>query len=294
MKKLLITFLLFAFLAPQAAALTTRDLLATIAMPLAVAAVADVTGVSQDDLSTLVSSLNQANVAPLQFDQVMRYVPAALVTDTVRPPQQPLVVYVQDQTRQGVTGDALVNALVGVLASRYGVQPQMDVVAYEPLIRTQPAQTTTVYVPQPAPVQTTRVVQSAPASSTFVVDNNYIPPAVRTRIEEVHTHPHGGPPGQLKKIEHVQTGAEIVHAEHPGHGRGHGHNVEHERVVVQQPMYSSAPPPAPQRVVVPPPQQPGWMPPGQAKKAEGNAGFVPPGQAKKEGEGEGHGHGKGH
>ena len=282
--------------------MTTRDLLATIAMPLAVAAVADVTGVSQDDLSTLVSSLNQGNVEPLAFDQMMRYVPAALVTDTVQPPQQPLVAYVQDQTQQGVTGNALVNAIVNVLASRYGVQPQMDVVASAPFITTQPVQTTTVYVPQATPVQSTRVVQSAPAPApTFIVDNNYIPREVRTRIEEVHTHPHGGPPGQLKKIEHVQTGAEIVHGEHPGHGHGHGHEAEaeRERVVVQQPMYSSAPPP--QRVVVaPPPQQPGWMPPGQAKKAEGPGGFVPPGQAKKEGkegkegEGEGHGHGKEH
>jgi hypothetical protein len=49
-----------------------------------------------------------------------------------------------------------------------------------------------------------------------VVDQNVIPPEVVQRVESVKQHPHGGPPGQLKKIVGVQTGAEIVHGQKPG------------------------------------------------------------------------------
>src|SRR6185503_11501893 len=45
--------------------------------------------------------------------------------------------------------------------------------------------------------------------------DEFFPQIVRTRIAEVKTHPHGGPPGQLKKVAGVQTGAEIVHGERP-------------------------------------------------------------------------------
>jgi len=47
-------------------------------------------------------------------------------------------------------------------------------------------------------------------------------------VKEAHrAHPHGGPPGQLKKQFGLKTGAEVVHR---------------ERVVVQPPpMISSAP-----------------------------------------------------
>jgi len=70
----------------------------TIAMPLAVDAVSNVTGVPQSQLADLVTTLNQANVQPTQFVEVIRYVPVAL--------EQPgFVQYVQTQSSQGVTGD---------------------------------------------------------------------------------------------------------------------------------------------------------------------------------------------
>src|SRR5437773_2221284 len=104
MRKTAILLLALGLAAP-AWALSTNDLLSTIAMPLAVAAVSNVSGVSESQLADLVSTLNQANVPPTQFVEVIRYVPPALN-------QPEFVQYVQTQASQGVTGDALVNAIV--------------------------------------------------------------------------------------------------------------------------------------------------------------------------------------
>jgi hypothetical protein len=117
MRKLVICVLALAF-STQAWALNTDNLLATIAMPLAVDAVSKVTGVPQSQLADLVMTLNQANVQPTQFVEVIRYVPVAL--------EQPgFVQYVQTQSSQGVTGDALVNAIVDRLRTHYSVTPTL-------------------------------------------------------------------------------------------------------------------------------------------------------------------------
>ena len=156
---------------------------------------------------------------------------------------------------------------------------------------------------------------SAPAASTFVVTQDYIPPAVRTRVAEAHAHPHGGPPGQLKKIYGLQTGAEVVHGSKPGrqftpqpvavaprvihvppaqakkqerqaevHGNGHGKGHGQPPVVVVQPPMTSAAPPQP--VFVPAPAPPQDKDHGHGK---GPGGAGPPGQQKEKG---GKGHGK--
>src|SRR5436309_5365802 len=106
----------------QAWAFNTDQLLSTIAMPLAVAAVANVAGVPQTQLADLVTTLNQANVPPTQFVQVIRYVPVALVDQN----GQPFIAYVQEQTTQGVTGDALVHAIVARLRTNYNATPVPD------------------------------------------------------------------------------------------------------------------------------------------------------------------------
>src|SRR5437660_858700 len=103
--------------------------------------------------------------------------PPAQFVDTLRyvpvalVEQPDFVPYIQTQVSNGVTGPALVT----VIDQR---------------------------LPQYTP---------APAASNIVVTQDYVPPAVRTRVAEWHAHPHGGPPGQLKKIECFQTGAAIVH-----------------------------------------------------------------------------------
>ncbi|HVR40627.1 MAG TPA: hypothetical protein VMU84_16145, partial [Thermoanaerobaculia bacterium] len=150
-----------------------------VAMPLAVAAVADLADVPRDDLFSLVATLNQADVPPTEFVQVIRYVPVALVVEDTQPD---FVTFVRTQTDQGIRGPALVTVIERRLQT-FNVQPDF---------------------------RTDRVV---------VVNQDFIPPIVRTRIREVHEHPHGGPPGQLKKQLGLQTGAEVVHGERPSHPR---------------------------------------------------------------------------
>jgi len=49
-----------------------------------------------------------------------------------------------------------------------------------------------------------------------IVDRDVIvPPVVVSRVASVRAHPHGGPPGQLKKELGLQTGAEVVHGSKP-------------------------------------------------------------------------------
>jgi hypothetical protein len=372
MRKPLLLILL-ALIPTQASAFNTTDLLSLVAMPLAVDAASRVTGVPQDQLAQLVSSLNQANVPPQQFVQTVRYAPVAL--------QQPdFVPYVQTQQSQGINGVQLVD-LIDQRLPQYGVQ-QVEVIdptpsyvlsdnyIYSPTsigsnsnnllsliamplavaalseiagvpqdqlasllgmlnqANVPPAQfvDTLRYVPvalveQPdfvpyvhsqvsngvtGPALVTAIDQRlpqytpAPAASNIVVTQDYIPPTVRTRVAEWHNHPHGGPPGQLKKMEGFRTGAQVVHRdetppevhiparqakkeERRAEGKGHGHG-KHEReqaVFVQQP---AAPPPQP--VFVPAPAAPPQEDHGHGR---GPGGAGPPGQQKEKG---GKGHGK--
>src|SRR5207249_3384605 len=146
--------------------------LSLVGLPLAVAAVSDITGVSQTELANLVATLNNANVPPAQMVEVIRYAPPALIIDN----GQPFMQYVQQQTAQGVTGLALVPVVVQQLQTYY-------------------------------PAQTQITVNASPTPSY----QNFVPPVVMTRVEEVRVHPHGGPPGQIKKQLGLQTGAEVVH-----------------------------------------------------------------------------------
>jgi hypothetical protein len=267
MKKAALLLLLFALVPLRAAAFNTSELLSLVAMPLAVAAVADLTGVPQDRLGTLVSSLNQANVPPTQFVEVVRYVPVTLVEND----QTDFVQWLQSEIGQGVTGSQLVSLIAQQLQTSYNLTPQITVTAPTPQA---------IFTPTP--------------SQTIIVDQNYIPPVVRTRVIEYRTHPHGGPPGQIKKALGLQTGAEVVHGQKPGRpfrqesvADGKKHR-EGEIKVVQQPV----PQPAPPMVVAQPHGRGpgGGGPPGLEKK-----GGVPPGQEKKggpEGKSGGKGHGK--
>jgi hypothetical protein len=151
------------------------DPLALVAMPLAVAAVAELTDVPMNDLMSLVMALNQRNVAPTQFVEIVRYSPVALLDDTARPR---FIRYVTTDS-----GDLQRNAYALALAQElrtYGAD-DLDVV---------------------------RVAEPA-----YVFDRTDILPGV------VRNHPHGGPPGQIKKELGLQTGAEVVHGSKPGRDR---------------------------------------------------------------------------
>jgi len=116
MKKISCIALLMLAAALPAAAFSTSDLLSLVAMPLAVAAVADTANVPQDQLASFLATLNQADVPPTEFVQTVRYVPVALV-------DQQFVPYVQQQVAQGVTGSALVTVIDQRLP-QYGITPQ--------------------------------------------------------------------------------------------------------------------------------------------------------------------------
>ncbi len=260
------------------------DTLSLIAMPLAVAAVSDITGVSQNELANLMATLNQANVPPVQVVEVLRFVPVALVADN----GQPFVQFVQQQVATGVIGPALVPVVVRRLQTFFPPQTQITVFA--------PAKT----APPPRPV---------------IVDQFFVQPVVVTRVEELRANPHGGPPGQIKKQLGLQTGAEVVHGQKPGrqftptsptpvvvaprergekeHGRG-----RHE--AAPRPMISSSPPaPRPEEhghgrghvQAAPPVVVPQAAPAPAAAPAEK---ATPPGQEKgqEKGKGGGKGHGK--
>jgi hypothetical protein len=154
----------------------TNDLLALTAMPLAVAAVADITGIPFGDLSSLVASLNAARMPPLQVVEVLRYSPVVMVDAYERPR---FVQFVNTQVVSGVRGPRLIE-VIGDRFVTYDVTPRF---------RT---------------VQPREVVN-------FVDNDDFFPAVVTSRVAEVRAHPHGGPPGQLKKERGLQTGAEVVH-----------------------------------------------------------------------------------
>ncbi len=177
---------------PPAAALEVDDnLLALVAMPLAVAAVSEITDVPANDLIDMVTLLNDADVPPVQFVEVVRYVPVALVVQDTTQPR--FIEVVREQEQAGVRGIQLVTFIEERLHF-YGL-PAVD-------------------FDVPAP----RLIE--------IEQEQIVPVVVRTRIAEVKAHPHGGPPGQLKKAAGVQTGAEIVHGTADNRGR--------DRVVTQE------------------------------------------------------------
>jgi hypothetical protein len=151
------------------------DPLALIAMPLAVAAVADLVDVPRTDLMQLVASLNQAMVPAPQFVEVVRYSPVVLVDRTASPQ---FIRFVDAEVDRGVIGRPLAFAI----ADRYETfQPaaiDIDVVAPRPRL---------------------------------IVERDEILPPVVTRTRVARSHPHGSPPGQVKKELGLQTGAEVVH-----------------------------------------------------------------------------------
>lgn len=147
------------------------DPLALIAMPLAVAAVADLADVPRSDLMQLVASLNQAMVPAPQFVEVVRYSPVVLVDRTASPQ---FLQFVSAEIDRGIIGRPLAFAL----ADRIETFEPVDIDFVEPRLL----------------VERDAVI---------------LPAVVTSRV--ARAHPHGGPPGQLKKELGLQTGAEVVH-----------------------------------------------------------------------------------
>jgi len=184
-----------------ASALENEDVLALVAMPLAVAAVSEMTEVPSSELIDVVTLMNDAAVTPSQFIEVVRYIPAALVAGDTKPD---FVEFVRVQAAEGLRGEQLVTAIADQMPV-YGL-PEVDLA-----------------------VTRLRTID--------VTEATFVPSPVRKRLAVARaSHPHGGPPGQLKKAAGMQTGAEIVHRDrgnsiakprvddHRGRGKGHGHS----------------------------------------------------------------------
>lgn len=176
--------------APVAQSLQTEEVLDLVAMPLAVAAVSEISGVPAGDLTQLVRAMNETDVAPAQFVEIVRYSPVLLV-DTVNGPE--VVTYVMNEVDRGITGDELVLALQERIRST-GIE-DFDV---------------------------------NDRSRVSVDRRVVVPERVVTRVDEIRRHPHGGPPGQIKKEIGLQTGAEVVHGTERGTVRDSG-GVDHDR-----------------------------------------------------------------
>jgi hypothetical protein len=159
------------------------DPLALIAMPLAVAAVSEMTDVPRNDLISLIAALNGAYVPAPQFVEVIRYSPVMLVDRT----EAPLFLsFVTTEIDRGVIGRPLAYSIANRIET-FGIR-DIDIVD--------------------------------PPMVTIVDRDVFIPPVVVTRVANVRTHPHGGPPGQLKKDLGLQTGAEVVHGTMPSRSAG--------------------------------------------------------------------------
>lgn len=148
------------------------DPLALIAMPLAVAAVAETTDVPAGDLSSFIAALNRARMPAPQFVEVVRYSPVVLVDTTERPV---FLRYVTTQVDRGIIGRPLAFAL----ADRIGIED----------------------------ISRPRILVDRDVDRDIAI----LPPVVTTRLATTRSHPHGGPPGRLKKERGLQTGAEVVH-----------------------------------------------------------------------------------
>lgn len=243
---------------PMRAAYDRDDLIALAAMPLAVTAVAELSGVPAGDLFNLVGLLNAAAVPPVQFVETVRYAPAAFVVDDGR---EPFVVYLQERFDSGVRGPQFVTVIEDRLRT-------YDLGAFD------------------IDVLSPRLVRYEP--EVFYRPDEFFPPIVRTRVIERSTHPHGGPPGQIKKQIGVQTGAEVVHGSSRGRRvSGAAKNEKNTQVIVTRERTGD-------RVIR-------KEPPGQAKKndprvapsrqKESKANAGTPGQGNK-GENKGEGKGK--
>jgi hypothetical protein len=175
MKKLLLVAAIALVAFPQRAhALSGEAILDLIEIPLAVALVSEMTDVPATELASLVALLNEADVPPRQFIEVVRYAPAALVVDLGDRPS--LIDFVRTEQQRGLVGPTLATSIERELVY-YGFNESDDVVFVRP---------------------------SEP---------NFIPAVVTTQVKTKKPHPHGGPPGQLKKMTGEQSAARIAHGD---------------------------------------------------------------------------------
>lgn len=236
------------------------DPLTLIEMPVAVANVCDL-GVPYDRVGSLVVELNLGDVAPLQFVELMRYAPAALVINGGYYGQPDFVQYVRRQRVDGLTGYLLVQN-VSRQMQVYGVAPQID---YGPPLygnRTYSApQTVQYYVPPRDTAYVPAVVQSRVAANFAAARTTFNQPATAmvapSQVQRLLASPDRGAvvanPGQarreLARANRAQREAPIAAVPAPfagsfaapGRIENHGHRgMPGQQPVIPAPVAESA------------------------------------------------------
>ncbi len=229
------------------------DPLTLVEMPVAVANVCDL-GVPYDRVGGLVVELNLGDVPPLQFVELMRYAPAALVVDNGYYGQPDFIQYVRTQRIDGLTGAPFVQTVSRQLQV-YGVAPQIDYgspyYGNQAYYTTQAAQyyvppVDTAWVP---PVVQTRVASNFAAARTAV---NQPASAAPSQVQRLLASPSSGAvvssPGQarreLARENRFQREAPIAAVPQPfagafAAGPGRIENHGHHGIVGQQPVVSA-------------------------------------------------------
>lgn len=183
---------------PRATGMELDDLLALLAMPLIANEVADIADVPEDRVMAALAAFAGADLAPTRYIETVQYVPVALVYDQ-RTGDTDFVRYVRDIRAEGLVGDRFYDAVTTRYVDTYGIP--RDVIGFEPLfLRDEPTIVYQERLISPVVHDVVRDIRSAPSVSRTVVAN-----------ADWSSHPHGGPPGQLKKRLGLQTGAEVVH-----------------------------------------------------------------------------------
>jgi hypothetical protein len=204
------------------------DPFALIEMPIAVANVYDIGGLPYDRVSDLVVELNLGDVPPVQFVEVMRYAPVAVV-------QADFVPWVRTERIGGLSGFALVGAIDQQLVT-YNVAPQIDLVS--PVYYSQPNYYPQVvnYVAPVDPAFVPQVVQTRIAAApTFATSPVATSPQVQ-RLLAAQSEAVVANPGQARRelarenriareTPPMMSSSQIATAPTPmiehGHGRGH-------------------------------------------------------------------------
>lgn len=291
MKKISCIALLMLTAALPVSALSTSDLLSLVAMPLAVAAVADAAHVPQDQLASLLTALNDANVPPTQFVQTVRYAPVALG-------DQQFVPYVQQEVAQGVTGPQLVTVIDQRLP-QYGVTPQYVMIeptqpdyVYTYTTNTDPLALIAMPLAVAAVADMTNVPQDQLANLVASLNQANVPPAQFVQVVRsvpVAVQDQQFVPFVQQQVAQGVTGPRLV-------------------TVIDQRLPQTAPPPLPAVEEERFHGNPHGGPPGLIKKqlglqtgAEVVHGVKPgrqfearPVVVEREEHGHGHGHGRGH
>lgn len=246
--------------------------LSLVEMPVAVANVYDL-GIPHPLVSSFVTELNLGEVPPLQFVELMRYAPAALVADAGAYGQPAFVDYVRSERIGGATGYQLVRVVDRRLRT-YEIAPLIDPAPV--YVRSQ--YTNAYAVPPPPqnwvdpqsaawvpPVVRTRVgARFAPGRGGYVQAAPAI--AAAPQVQRLLESPNGGAvvtnPGQARRefarANRAQREAPIAAApayvapplnEHHGHGhemaaskgRGRDRNVVASPAMIAAPAASPAP-----------------------------------------------------